>query len=119
MAAAFVVQHHVCPQGDHYDWMLERAGGLITFQMSVRLGDLIVGQAVDVRRLGEHRRAYLTYEGPVSGGRGSVRIDDRGTYEATGQPDARWLVRVRGQHAAGRLSLDRVEGDAYRLTRLE
>ena len=34
--------------------------------------------------LGEHRREYLTYEGPVSGGRGEVKRVAGGTYDLAG-----------------------------------
>lgn len=39
-------------------------------------------------RLGEmHRRRYLTYEGPIADGRGSVRIVDRGSFRWMPQSD--------------------------------
>lgn len=66
---------HELPDGtSHYDWMIERCeqGPLVAFR---------VGERIDVRtcfewtaqRLPDHRRAYLDYEGEVSGGRGHVR----------------------------------------------
>lgn len=117
MGGAFVMQLHRCDQGDHYDWMLEAADSLITFRLPVRLDDLPAGRPITVQRLGDHRRAYLTYEGPVSGGRGEVQIDDRGTYEATGDLADRWVVHVAGGRVEGRISLELIADDAYRLTR--
>ena len=54
--------------------MIERADGapgLITFRVEVGT-DLSKPGEMRAERIGDHRRDYLTYEGPVSGGRGSV-----------------------------------------------
>lgn len=50
-------------------------------------------------RLADHRLAYLEYEGPVSGGRGSVRRLDAGTYANGRRPLAYDLAgrTIRGQ----------------------
>ena len=68
------------PAQSHYDLMLERPGEerLLTFALDApppgKPGD---ESALGYRRK-DHRRIYLDYEGDVSGGRGSVRIWDRG-----------------------------------------
>jgi len=116
MAGSFVTQHHRCDEGDHYDWMLEAGDSLITFRLPVPLDDMPVGRAVSIRRLSDHRRRYLTYEGPISGGRGEVRIDDRGTYETAGDPTEAAVVHLAGERVSGGFSLQRIAGDEYRLT---
>jgi hypothetical protein len=57
--------------------MLESDGALLTWRL-----DAVpeVGGRVNATRIGDHRLAYLEYEGLVSGGRGSVRRIDAGTY---------------------------------------
>lgn len=57
----------------HFDLMLEVAGQelLRTFQLA--RWPLAVGEACVCAQLADHRRAYLDYEGEVSGGRGSVQ----------------------------------------------
>ena len=59
--------------GDHFDWLLEpEAGGrLVAFRVWDRV-DMPDCQGFEAERLGDHRREYLEYEGPVSGGRGRV-----------------------------------------------
>ena len=72
-----VLLRHELPDGSaHYDWMIQREGEnpgeLITFRVRERIDGGGVG-AFSAERVGDHRGAYLEYEGPVSGGRGTVR----------------------------------------------
>jgi hypothetical protein len=71
-----VLLRHELPDGKwHFDWMIEtpdRGRGLVTFRVGVRVDAAEITQ-FDGERMGMHRPEYLTYEGPVSGGRGVVR----------------------------------------------
>lgn len=72
----FVLLYHTWPQ-PHYDLMLEWQGVLKTW----RLAELpYPGIRLTIEAIGDHRLAYLDYEGPVSGNRGKVRRIDSGTY---------------------------------------
>lgn len=74
---AFVILHHVTRDGDHWDLMIRHGGALRTWRVPV--GSVpTVDRPVPVERLGDHRLAYLDYEGPVSGDRGHVQRVDRG-----------------------------------------
>jgi hypothetical protein len=73
---------------------------LMTFRISERIDG---GQAVDflAERLADHRAAYLTYEGEISGGRGSVRRVAEGELRILASDDRRivlegWLGEARG-----------------------
>jgi hypothetical protein len=67
----YVVLHHIGYGEPHYDLMVEDApGGLLR---TWRLDRWPAAEDVKVTSLPVHRRAYLTYEGPVSGNRGEVR----------------------------------------------
>ncbi len=80
---ACVLLHHQLPDKSwHVDWMMERrdekaslasARGLITFRLPKRVDELAEDAAMEAEHIGDHRRAYLEYEGEVSGARGSVR----------------------------------------------
>ncbi|TVQ31359.1 MAG: hypothetical protein EA376_09615 [Phycisphaeraceae bacterium] len=75
MSCRMALLLHETPDGaSHHDWMLERApGGLLaTFRVDERI-DRLDGGAFEAEAIGDHRRAYLDYEGEVSGGRGHVR----------------------------------------------
>jgi DNA polymerase Ligase (LigD) len=68
----------------HWDLMLEYGPALRTWRL---LAPPCPGKTVAAEAIGDHRRAYLDYEGPVSGGRGVVIRWDWGTFEE--QPSAR------------------------------
>ena len=55
---------------------------LRTLQLQARL--LKTGDTCAFKELDPHRRAYLEYEGEVSGNRGTVKRIERGTYEPLG-----------------------------------
>lgn len=61
---------------DHYDWMIEAsvsAPALVTFRVHNRIDPPYLDASTFVcERLPDHRREYLGYEGPISGGRGQV-----------------------------------------------
>lgn len=111
---AFVIQEHQVAPGDlHYDLMIEAGEVLVTFQ----LDEAPHAEGVAGRRSFDHRRRYLDYEGPLSRGRGEVRIWDRGQVEdLEGDPrEARYRLRFQGERLRGEWTL-REEGQAVRLT---
>ncbi|MBI1312570.1 hypothetical protein GC176_14855 [bacterium] len=61
----------------HWDLMLEWGDALRTWRL-----DQVPRNAasIPVERLPDHRSAYLDYEGPVSGNRGTVRRIDTGEF---------------------------------------
>ncbi|MEQ9616968.1 MAG: hypothetical protein RLN60_02915 [Phycisphaerales bacterium] len=78
-ALPFVILRHVYddePEKDHFDFLFETEEGfdenartLVAFR-SLALDD--DGFMFTAERLENHRRLYLDYEGPISGGRGRV-----------------------------------------------
>ena len=91
----FVVLRHEQIDSPHFDLMFETsAGSALTTWRSERWP---VDRPTVLTRLGEHRRAYLDYEGTVSDGRGMVRRVARGTCRidrlAGAGPDTFWTVR--------------------------
>ena len=84
MALSYVILEHSVNGAKHFDLMLEVPGleKLRTLQLQVRL--LEPGDSCEFKELEPHRRAYLEYEGEVSGGRGTVKRIERGTYETVG-----------------------------------
>jgi hypothetical protein len=67
---SYVVLHHTGVDNAHYDLMYESAPGsaLTTWRLPI----WPVTAATPIERLPDHRRDYLTYEGPVSNNRGQV-----------------------------------------------
>src|SRR5262245_61136951 len=64
----------------------------------------------------DHRLIYLDYEGPINGGRGSVRRVEQGMYEWLSQSDDRLIADVTGHRLTGRVELTRGEGEVWQLT---
>src|SRR5687768_10877900 len=75
----YVVLHHTGYGEDHYDLMFETAPGSMLATWRSPCWPL---QEIHtpLELLPDHRRDYLDYEGPVSGGRGSVRRVQAGTH---------------------------------------
>src|SRR5262245_5237740 len=106
----FVILEHDFPTL-HWDFMLEVNGMLRTWRLPQPPAD---EREMVAEALGDHRLAYLDYEGPVSNNRGSVKRWDRGEYEAIGEPDARrWRVQLAGERLVGVAELTIVEGSRW------
>src|SRR5262249_18973616 len=99
----FVVLIHDYP-GLHWDFMLENEAILRTWRLA-RSPDAT--GMTDAEPLPDHRLAYLDYEGPVSGNRGSVRRFDRGEYALVEETPHRIEVRLNGAMLKGRAVIER------------
>jgi hypothetical protein len=111
----YVVLHHDCPTGSHFDLMLEWDGVLKTWSLA-RPPE--TDRPMDCVSLPDHRQAYLDYEGPVSDNRGSVACWDRGDYEIDEQTGTHWSVKIRGDRLAGKLTLTQQSSDVSHWTLL-
>jgi hypothetical protein len=114
-----VLLRHELPDGTgHFDWMVESspAGGLITFRVGVRI-DLPESTQFDAEPIGEHRREYLDYEGPVSGDRGTVVRVAIGTVEYAREEPSRIEIRG-GFNAASNLFVGRKSGLRWKFSKL-
>ncbi|MCE9548419.1 MAG: hypothetical protein K8T25_23335 [Planctomycetia bacterium] len=102
------------PRGVHWDLMLEEAGHLRCWALSSS-PDGAAPQAAEA--LADHRLAYLEYEGPISGDRGSVSRWDEGTYrqlDETGnginKDSGELTLHFAGRRLNGRVVLSRQPG---------
>ncbi len=120
-----VVLSHQCPgepESDHFDWLFETSDGTDPHERSLiafRVAEIPGEQAgLEATRLAAHRRVYLEYEGPISGGRGRVSrvwsgqarvVETAGAIEITVRTHAGAIQKL------WRASL--VHGDAWRIVR--
>jgi len=113
-----VILRHDQNDGGHYDLMIEDPAAdapdrpLLTWRCDLHPRDWSAAP-FDLAALGPHRRAYIDYEGPLTGDRGSVRRVDRGpamVLDAT--PDGLRLD-LHLAHAVGTLELTRAGGDRW------
>ena len=113
----FVILHHVGYGRPHWDFMLEQDESLATWRVYHDL--LEVGKEEwELLRIGDHRPAYLDYEGAVSGGRGEVRRVCGGPYALREKNSQAWTIRLRSAALAGEFELRRVEGERWLMRRV-
>jgi hypothetical protein len=124
----FVLLYHDCPThgalASHWDFMLESGDMLRTWRLMQlpRLWkaahDQTVAQfrscpalaesdAIAAAQLGDHRLAYLDYEGDVSGGRGRVIRVATGTYAYASEAILQIKCKLEGDSVDGHVVLER------------
>lgn len=119
----YVLLRHECPagyrEGPHWDFMLEHEGALWTWSLLDlprlwRASDE-PPDAVRAVRLGDHRLAYLDYEGPLSGDRGQVTRLARGEYALSEAAPGSVTAALLTGGVGGTAHLRRIEGDRWTL----
>lgn len=96
----FVILEHDWPTR-HWDLLLEDGNVLLAWRL---LAEPEPGARVRAERNADHRRLYLDYEGPVSGGRGNVKRWDWGEFEWIANGEVLEIAAT-GQSVRGRLIL--------------
>ncbi len=103
----FVILEHDHPIV-HWDLMLE--AGEVLHAWRLALPPEQHAGPIDATELGDHRIAYLDYEGPVSGDRGTVkRWDVGGFIEAPESTAETRILLLEGTRINGRFRLRRVD----------
>ncbi len=80
----FVLHLHKHIERDaHYDLMLESldSNSLETFRLNSTLKPLAAGEVIALERIAPHDVKFLSYQGKVNGGKGSVEIIQSGLFE--------------------------------------
>jgi hypothetical protein len=110
----FVVLRHEFPAGHsraaHWDLMFEWGQVLRTWAVPE---EPFSAKGTVAEALADHRRAYLDYEGPVSGDRGTVTRWDAGEYRLKCSTDSRLEAVLLGQRLRGRLTIEAEEGGGH------
>lgn len=111
----FAILEHVRAGVAHWDLLLDSAEAerIPTWQIHVSPDQWIHCEGgVPATRLPDHRRMYLTYEGPIPGDRGVVRRVDDGPMRLILAQERRWRVELRGTMPRLDLLLERAEPEA-------
>ena len=103
----FVILEHDHPF-PHIDFMIESGEKLRTWRL---LAVPAPGQTIAAEAIGDHRTDYLDYEGPVSGGRGSVKRWDAGTFAMNAESDRELRLTLSGDRVQGMVELRQIEGE--------
>ncbi len=113
MPRRFVILHHTGFGREHWDLMLESPDALWTWKLS-QDPTTGAGKAIEAVRIGNHRKHYLDYEGPVSGDRGEVQRVDHGEMVLIDADENAVTAKLTGQHLVNTYRLMRVAGDRWR-----
>lgn len=87
---------HKLPDGSwHFDWLIDRGSALplVSFRVLERV-DIPTITEFFADRIGDHRREYLQYEGPVSDGRGNVQRMASGIVESLSEDPDHFQITV-------------------------
>jgi len=106
----YVILRHETPSPQrgpvHWDFMLERNGILQTWALAeqpTRECEIAADELAD------HRLAYLDFEGPISGDRGTVTQWDAGEYQLDIDSADTLQISLKGQKLFGEVLLRREE----------
>ena len=113
----FVILYHQLPaghqRGSHWDLMLETGQVLRTWALAAPPQP---NAEIAATALPDHRLAYLDYEGPVSGDRGTVTRWDVGQCQLLAMNESRCEFRLHGRRLACHVLLRRRSEDAEHWT---
>ena len=109
----FVILTHDHPHL-HWDFLLEEPGRelLRTWRLEKPPEP---AQFIGAEPIADHRRVYLDYDGPISGGRGQVTRWDLGEYELLSETPSRIELRLHGRRITGKVALERQERGQWTL----
>lgn len=106
MPSRFAILHHTGFRAEHWDLMLEDGDVLLTWELP-REPSSPDALPMPVTRIGDHRKLYLDYEGPVSRNRGEVTRFDGGGLQILERSEVAIRFELSGEKLAGRFRLDR------------
>lgn len=107
----YVVLQHSDVSEPHFDLMFETLPGstLATW----RSESWPIEQRTPLKRLRDHRRLYLEYEGQLTGQRGEVYRMAEGNCELDIGENAIWMIRLLSGVAPQRLVFRQISGDRW------
>jgi hypothetical protein len=92
----FVIQEHKKQDEEtHWDLMLEQGDVLKTFRLNLH-PESIKGKPALAIPISDHDKRFLSYEGPVNQGLGSVQLVEQGSYSTLLQNDSTWRLSLSG-----------------------
>lgn len=109
----YVIHHHTGHPTEkaHFDFMIEENETLLTWRLSENaMKNFLAGIKVFAQRIADHRKKYLTYEGPITCDRGMVKIVDKGECTALHIDENVQQYAIKGLILHGSLSIQKKKG---------
>ena len=112
-------EHTRKDQPIHWDLMLETGGVLQTWRLDLPPESVSSGLSAPctATRIHDHPLRFLTYQGSVNNGLGSVRIVDSGTYQLIDHSADCLLLEFNGEILSGKCRLAHAENDLWEFHR--
>ncbi len=95
--------------------MLEARGVLETYRLELP-PEKLSQQTTTATKIFDHPLKFLSYEGSVNKGKGSVKIADAGTYQLLSGSEHRKELQLDGKILKGRFTLTHIEDDRWEFT---
>jgi len=118
-----VLLHHETRHGCHYDWLLENPQAhcesntpLWTARTQHPNRHWAALGTWPLQPIAPHRRHYLTYQGPLTHGRGQVRRIDRGWFLPLIWTPHLMVIDLNMLRAQGRITIRRLTPNRYQAT---
>ena len=108
----FVIQKHSNSKGVHWDFMLESGQILETYRIDNEPKDMLQKETNGVK-IFDHQPKFLTYQGPVNNGQGSVTIVERGTYQIISKDKTKIVLKIEGQILQGNCTITRIKDNKW------
>jgi hypothetical protein len=110
----FVIQEHMTHSDVHWDFMLEweACQNLQTYRLDKAPQQILCSPANAVK-IFDHSPRFLTYQGQVNKGRGSIRIVEAGTYQLIRSEHNHIELNLAGQVLKGKFTLCHVKDDKW------
>ncbi|MDD5326538.1 MAG: DNA polymerase ligase N-terminal domain-containing protein [Phycisphaerae bacterium] len=108
----FVIQEHSKGSEIHWDFMLESGDVLQTYRID-KAPQQIGDSPANAEKIFDHPLKFLSYEGPVNKGLGSVRIVESGSYEILHKDNSKIELDLNGKILKGKFALTHNEDDNF------
>ncbi len=111
----FVIQKHSRGDDVHWDLMVELSSALATWRLNTPPGKL-AGNTVGAEKIPDHELRFLTYNGPVNDGKGTVEIADSGRCDIHTNHDDMIAGLFDGNRVKGKFCLKKSHDRTWQLT---
>ena len=110
-----VIQEHRTAAEVHWDLMFESGRSLQTYRLD-KAPEEIAHSGSHAVKIFDHSLKFLTYQGPVNKGQGSVRIVEAGTCQILEEKHDLIKLNLTGQILKGKFALTHIKDDNWLLT---
>jgi bifunctional non-homologous end joining protein LigD len=111
----FVIQKHIKASNLHWDLMLEAGEVLETYQLKLP-PEKLTHQTSPATRIFDHPLKFLTYEGSVNKGKGTVEIAEMGTCRLLRESKHKKEFQFEGKILKGKFSLIHIKDNNWEFT---